>query len=108
MTNPAKAKAKLPELVWDRNLILALVRQRGMTLTGIAKDAGIEGSACRHGIAGRNRRGAQAIADALGVPFATLFPDYHNRGHNSDSNLSLKTAVKSRQNSTNIADGKAA
>lgn len=108
MAKPAKIEATLPELIWDRNLILALIRQRGMTLSGIAEDAGLEGSVCRHGIAGRNRRGAQAIADALGIKFETLFPDYHSRGHNSDANLSLKKQQESRPNSKNVVDGRVA
>jgi Ner family transcriptional regulator len=108
MAKPAKQVAPPPEVKWDRHLILALVRQRGMTLSGIAEDAGLEGSACRHGIARRNRRGARAIADALGMPFDTLFPDYHERGHNSDANVSLKSASKSRQNSPVAIDDRAA
>ena len=50
-------KTKLPEVIWDRHTILAEIRRRGMTLSGIAEDAGLEGSACRHGIARRNRNG---------------------------------------------------
>lgn len=102
------AKPKLPEVIWDRHTILAEIKRRGMTLSGIAEDAGLEGSACRHGIARRNRNGAQAIAAALGIPFDTLFPGYHARGHNSDANLSLKQGGSSRQNVTQSADGKAA
>lgn len=104
----AKQVSPPPEVKWDRHMILALVRQRGMTLSGISKDAGLESSACRHGVARRNRRGAEAIAAALGMPFDILFPDYHGRGHNSDANLSLKKPRKSRQNSTNVVDGDAA
>jgi Ner family transcriptional regulator len=89
-------------------MILALVKQRGMTLSGIAADAGLEASACRHGIAMRNRRGAEAIAAALGMPFKILFPDYHNRGHNSDANLSLKKPSKSRPNASENIDERAA
>ena len=99
---------QLPAPVWDRHTILAEIRRRGMTLSGIAEDAGLEGSACRHGIARRNRNGALAIAAALGFPFDTLFPDYHARGHNSDANLSLNRRPPSRQNDVPSADGKAA
>lgn len=101
-------KTKLPDVIWDRHTILAEIRRRGMTLSGIAEDAGLEGSACRHGIARRNRNGALAIAAALGIPFDTLFPGYHARGHNSDANLSLKAASSSRQNVAPSVDGKAA
>ena len=101
-------KSKLPDVVWDRHTILAEIKRRGMSLSGIAQDAGLEGSACRHGIARRNRNGARAIADALGIPFDTLFPGYHARGHNSDANLSLKKPAPSRQNEPSSVDGKAA
>lgn len=101
-------KTKLPEVVWDRHTILAEIRRRGMTLSGIAQDAGLEGSAARHGIARRNRNGAMAIAAALGIPFDVLFPGYHPRGHNSDANLSLKQRDPSRQNVSPSMDGKAA
>lgn len=101
-------RTKLPDPVWDRHTILAEIRRRGMTLSGIAEDAGLEGSAARHGIARRNRRGAMAIAAALGIPFDTLFPGYHARGHNSDANLSLKQRPASRQNVASPVDEKAA
>lgn len=99
---------QLPKPVWDRHSILAEIRRRGMTLSGIAEDAGLEGSACRHGIARRNRNGAIAIAEALGIPFDALFPGYHAHGHNSDANLSLKRRSPSRQNDRSPVDGKAA
>jgi Ner family transcriptional regulator len=108
MTTSATKPLPPPEVKWDRHMILALVKQRGMTLSGIAADAGLEASACRHGIAMRNRRGAEAIAAALGMSFKTLFPDYHNRGHNSEANLSLKQGQKSRPKALENLDGQAA
>ncbi len=67
-------------MVWDRHAINAEVRRRGMTLTGIAVDAGLHESSCRQGVIGCNRRGAQAIADALGIPFEELFPSTYTQG----------------------------
>lgn len=67
-------------MVWDRHAINAEVRRRGMTLTGIALDAGLHESTCRQGVIGCNRRGAQAIADALGIPFEELFPTTYTQG----------------------------
>lgn len=67
-------------MVWDRHAINAEVRRRGMTLTGIALDAGLHESTCRQGVIGCNRRGAQAIADALGIPFEELFPTTYTHG----------------------------
>lgn len=93
-----------PRQIWDRHAILAEVRRRGMTLTGIARDAGLDPSACRHGIGGNNRKGAQAIADALGIPFRTLFPDQYKRGHNSEANLSLKNRTASSPKSRSQRD----
>jgi len=81
----------------DRHAILAEVRRRGMTLSGIARDAGLDERAVRHGIARRNRRGAMALAEALGMPFESLFPGYHSYAHNSDANLSLKSSQSSRK-----------
>ncbi|RUW38753.1 hypothetical protein EOA37_23080 [Mesorhizobium sp. M2A.F.Ca.ET.015.02.1.1] len=70
--------------VWDRHAISAEIRRRGMTLTGIAKDAGLYASACRQGLFGLSRPGAQAIADALDIPFRTLFPDQYPRGRHNE------------------------
>lgn len=65
---------------WDRAGIIAEVHRRGMTLTGIAADAGLYASACRQGIGGGSKAGAKAIADALGIAFEELFPDSYLRG----------------------------
>jgi len=67
-------------IVWDRPAIIAELHRRGLTLTGVAKDAGLYESACRQGIGGQSRAGAQAIADALGIPFEQLFPHMYLRG----------------------------
>lgn len=97
-----------PDQKWDRHSIKAEVERRGMTLTGIAKDAGLYESACRQGLLGVSKPGAAAIAAALGIPFKTLFDDLYKRGHNSDANVSLKKPRKSRQNSTNVVGEEAA
>ena len=70
---------------WDRPAIVAEVHRRGMTLTGIAKDAGLYANACRQGIIGNSRPGAQAIADALHIPFEELFPASYTRGRHHKS-----------------------
>lgn len=71
--------------VWDRHAILAEVRRRGMTLTGIAIDAGMYSSACRQGLLGTSRPGAEAIARALGIPFRELFPTAYTRGRHDET-----------------------
>lgn len=77
-----------PEGGWDRHRILMEVHRRGMTLTGIAKDAGLYASACRQGIGGQSRTGAEAIATALGIEFDVLFPNSYmrSRHHRADTN----------------------
>jgi Ner family transcriptional regulator len=66
---------------WNRHTIKAAIGLAGLTMTAIAKKAGIEPWQVRHGLRGNNRTGAEAIAKALGVPFRTLFHDsYLNRG----------------------------
>lgn len=70
---------------WDRHAINAEVRRRGMTLTGIAIDAGLYESACRQGVLGNSRAGAEAIAKALGLPFRELFPDSYTRGRHNEA-----------------------
>ncbi len=92
----------------DKHDILALVRRRGMSLSGIARDAGRHPSVCAHGIARRNMNGAKIIADALGIDFERLFPGYRNYAHNSDANLSLKNQDSSRQKRPSHVDERAA
>lgn len=86
--------------VWDRHAINAEVRRRGMTLTGIAKDAGLYASACRQGIIGLSRPGAEAIAAALDIPFRELFPTLYTRGRHDESNT---ISSAHRHGSANVA-----
>jgi len=65
---------------WDREAIKKELLRQNKTLTGIARDAGLYDSACRQGFIGSNRKGAEAIAEALGVPFREMFPDSYTRG----------------------------
>ena len=97
MTKPNSA-------VWDRHAINAEVRRRGMTLTGIALDAGLSESAARQGIIGYNRRGAQAIADALDIPFRVLFPDSYTRGRHSEGNTTLNVRSRGSAKAARSAD----
>lgn len=69
---------------WDTHAIKAEVWRRGMTLQGIALSAGLYKSACRQGLFGTSRKGAQAIATALGIPFRELFPDNYTRGRHGE------------------------
>lgn len=82
------SKSALSEKPWDRFSIFAEVKRQGMTLTGIAKDAGLHESACRMGLLGTSRPGAEAIAAALNVPFRTLFPSSYTRGRHDEQKTS--------------------
>ncbi|RWE55166.1 MAG: transcriptional regulator [Mesorhizobium sp.] len=86
--------------VWDRHAINAELRRRGMTLTGIAKSAGLYSSACRQGIIGLSRPGAEAIAAALDIPFRTLFPTLYTRGRHDELDT---TSTARRSGSAKVA-----
>lgn len=93
-----------PKPVWDRPAIIAELHRRGMTLTGIAIDAGMYPSAARQGIGGQSRRGAQAIADALGVPFDELFPTMYLRGRAHRSKATSNGSCNTSTNELPAAD----
>lgn len=59
---------------WTPDLIRQEVRRRHLTFTGIALAAGLREDACRKALYGYNRQGADALCEALGIPFDTLFP----------------------------------
>ncbi len=70
---------------WDQFAIKAEVHRRGLTLTGIARQANLYEGACRQGLLGNSQKGAQAIANALNVPFRELFPTQYASGrHNGN------------------------
>ncbi|NKC04251.1 transcriptional regulator [Ochrobactrum haematophilum] len=80
-----------------------LLRQN-KTLTGIARDAGMYPAACRQGIIGASRPGAEAIATALGVPFREMFPDMFTRGRHDGSDTSSKKNGSGRAKRPPLAD----
>jgi|GEM_PF-1548086 len=86
-----------PPTEWDRHSIKAEVHRRGMSLSGIARDAGLPESACRLALMGMNRKGADAIAGALGIPFDTLFPTGFARSRSSHVKPTAKASAESRQ-----------
>lgn len=93
---------------WDRPGILAEVQRRGLTLTGIAKDADLYESACRQGMIGASRRGAEAIAKAIGVPFRELFPDSYTRGRHNETNTSSNSSGNGSAKCAPVVDERAA
>ncbi|TCP88960.1 Nlp family transcriptional regulator [Rhizobium sp. PP-CC-2G-626] len=92
---------------WDRQAIKTELLRQNKTLTGIARDAGLYASACRQGIIGASRPGAEAIAKALGVPFREMFPDSYTRGRHepeTSANDRCNTSAKTRS-AADIARG---
>ncbi|MBX9933314.1 MAG: helix-turn-helix domain-containing protein [Methylobacterium sp.] len=96
--------ASAPPVVWDRHAIKAEVYRQGMTLTGIARDAGLAENACRKALFGIDRKGAEALSSALGIPFDTLFPAGFHRSRSSQRHATKKQAQESRQKRIGAAD----
>ena len=71
-----RLSSRLIEMTWDRARIVANLRKRGLTLSGVARAAGLYDDACRYGIDGHSQRGAEALAKAIGVPFEEMFGSY--------------------------------
>ena len=90
--------------VWTRAAIKEELLRQNKTLTGIAIDAGLYSSACRAGIIGSSRPGAEAIAAALGVPFREMFPDSYTLGRHGDADTSSKPAADASQNTRSATD----
>lgn len=89
---------------WDRAAIKAELLAQGKTLTGIARDAGLYDSACRAGIIGASRPGAEAIAKALGIPFREMFPDSYTLGRHDSGETSSNAKSKTSPNRAGSAD----
>lgn len=96
--------ASPPPAEWDRHAIKAEINRRGMTLTGIARAAGLSESACRRALFGLDRRGADAIADAIGIPFDTLFPTGFIRSRSSHPKASANGRPESRKKRVRASD----
>lgn len=99
MTTPKK---------WDRAAIKAELLRQGKTLTGIARDAGLYDSACRAGMIGASRPGAEAIAKALKIPFRELFPDSYTLGRHDSHETTSKPKSKASQKAPVNVDERAA
>lgn len=88
---------KTSPVEWDRHAIKAELGRRGLTLVAVAEQAGLEPSVVRHGLRGGSRRGAEAIARALGVSFRTLFPDSYLRGVADKAKTSRESTARTSQ-----------
>lgn len=89
---------------WDRATIKAELLRQNKTLTGIARDAGLYDSACRAGIIGASRPGAEALAKALGVDFREMFPDAYTLGRHDGAESSSKQKQNASQKRRSAAD----
>ena len=90
---------------WDRAAIKQELLRQNKTLTGIARDAGLYEGACRQGIIGSSRPGAEAIAAALGVPFREMFPeDMYTRGRHDSGDTSSKPRERTSAKEQRPAD----
>ncbi len=89
---------------WNRRAIKDELLRQNKTLTGIARDAGLNDSACRQGIIGASRKGAEAIAKALDVPFREMFPDAYTLGRHDSGDTTSKAKAKASQKHDVSAD----
>lgn len=64
-----------PVTRWDKHAIKSELGRRGLTLLGVARVAGLEPSATRVALLRRHYAGEAAIAAALGVAPAELWPE---------------------------------
>jgi Ner family transcriptional regulator len=90
--------------VWDRHTIKAAIGRAGLTMAAIAAKAEIEPWQVRHGLRGNNRTGAEAIAQALNLPFRTLFPDSYLNGSAGEVQPIQKARGRASQNARATAD----
>ena len=64
---------------WDAPGILAEVKRRASNLTALAREAGLQDSACRTSLSRPFPAADKAISDFLGVPLGELWPDRYEK-----------------------------
>lgn len=88
---------------WNRHRIYAAVRERGSNLTQLAREAGLEPSACRVAVCRPNTKGEEAIAAFLNLSKSDLWPDRY-----PPKKVAIETSTsctdKSRQNVATDSD----
>ncbi|OJH50839.1 hypothetical protein ATN81_05440 [Agrobacterium pusense] len=94
-----------PTKTWTRTTIKEELLRQNKTLTGIARDAGLYASACRAGMIGASRPGAEALASALGVPFREMFPDSYTLGRHDRGDTSSNKSGNTRAKKSSKSDG---
>jgi Ner family transcriptional regulator len=71
----SKPKASRDRKVWHPEQIKAAIRMQGATLSKLARDAGLEESACRQALRRPTPSGEQVISAFLNVPLNQLWPE---------------------------------
>ncbi len=89
--------ATKPPSEWDAEGIKAEIRRNNLTMAEIARRSDLPEHAVRRALKGLSRRGADAIADALGIPFDTLFPTGFIQSRSSHRKPSPNSPQESRQ-----------
>lgn len=78
---------------WDAHAIKAEIHRRGKTLTALAEEAGLEASAVRVALCRRHTQGEAAIAEFIGEPLTTLWPDRYRVVRTSDTATTAPTGT---------------
>lgn len=63
---------------WHPEDIKASIRKRGTTVTKLALDHGLSGSACRLALMRPSPAGEKVISSFLGIPLQVLWPDRYD------------------------------
>ncbi len=80
---------------WDRHAIMAEIRRRGGNLRQIAREAGLEKSACSAALIRPLPAAEAAIADYLGLTLNELWPDRYPTRSALKSRADYATAAAS-------------
>jgi len=91
---------------WNRHRIYAAVRERGSNLTQLARDAGLEPSACRVAVCRPNIKGEETIAVFLNLSKSVLWPDRYPP--KDASQTTAHDTTQSRQNVSPRSDQRGA
>lgn len=89
---------------FDAEDIKAEIKRRGHSLTSLAIEAGLTSQACRQGLIGNSRKGAEAIAAFLGFEFRELFPTQYSRGRHNETKPSRTRHLNGSAKARAVAD----
>lgn len=75
---PKTAAVDVAFTSWSPQVIRAAIAYRGMTLSKLAVDNGLNASACRQSLQRPQPKADRVISDFLGVPLCELWPDRYD------------------------------